>query len=146
MEEEIRHKLVTLNVTKTREEVDSRNSVKGGASFFEDAAAKFNDVNFVPESMALPDLHEDFSISQKLYLSVDEINAKDVKKRFTDCHGKLINVKNAWELATAANGDERAKLEKRSMNSRMETIDNATCILLHHTFSTYGSYPTKFSY
>jgi hypothetical protein len=34
MDEEIRH--VTLNVVKSREELDSRNSVKGGTSFFED--------------------------------------------------------------------------------------------------------------
>jgi hypothetical protein len=116
MEEEIRHKLVTLNVTKTREEVDSRNLVKGGTSFFEDVAAKFNDVNFLPESMALPDLHEDLLILQKLYLLVDKINAEDVKRRFTDCRGKLINAKNAMErsgsgkvMATTADGDDRTK-------------------------------------
>jgi hypothetical protein len=68
--------------------------------------------------MALPDLHQDFSISQKLHLSVDKINAEYVKKWSTDCWGKLINVKNDWErsgsgkaMATAADGDERAKLE-----------------------------------
>jgi hypothetical protein len=64
---------------------------------FEDAAAKFNDVDFVPESMALPDLHNDFAVSKKLYILVDEIDAEDVKKWVADCHGKLINVKNAWQ-------------------------------------------------
>jgi hypothetical protein len=58
MDKDIRHKLVTLNVVKSQEEIDSRNSVKGGKNFFEDAVEKFNDVNFVLESMALPNLHE----------------------------------------------------------------------------------------
>ncbi len=56
MDEEIWHKLVTLNVVKSREELNSRNSIKGSTTFFEDAAAKLNDVNFVPELMALLDL------------------------------------------------------------------------------------------
>jgi hypothetical protein len=119
MDKEIQHKLVTLNVVKSREELDSRNSVKGGTSFFEDATAKFNDVDFVPEWMALPDLHEDFAVSKKLYLLVDEIDAEDVKKGFTNCRGKLIKVKTAWErtksgkvMATAADGNERARMEK----------------------------------
>jgi hypothetical protein len=82
MDEEIRHKLVTLNVVKSREAIDARNSVKGGTNFFEDAAAKFNDANFVPESMALPDLHVDFTVSLKLYLSVDEMNAEDLQRGY----------------------------------------------------------------
>jgi hypothetical protein len=113
MDKEIGHKLVTLNVVKSREELNSRNLVKGGTRFFEDATAKFIDVNFVPESMALPDLHNKFAVSKKMYLLVDEIDAEDVKKQFTDCCGKLINVKNAWErsgsgkvMATAVDGDE----------------------------------------
>jgi hypothetical protein len=69
MDKDIRHKLVTLNVVKPQEgEIDSRNSVKGGTHFFEDAAAKFNNVNFVPESLALPHLHEDFAVSLKLFM------------------------------------------------------------------------------
>jgi hypothetical protein len=64
MDEKIWHKLVTLNVVfKSGEELDSRNSVKSGTSLFEVAAAKFDDVNFVPESMALPDLHDNFAVS-----------------------------------------------------------------------------------
>jgi hypothetical protein len=113
MDEEIRHKLITLNIVMLQEELDSRNSVKGGKTFYEDAAAKFNDVNFMLESMSLPHLHADFAISQKLYLPVDKIDPEDVKKRFTDCCNKLMNVKNAWDrsgsgkvMATAADGDE----------------------------------------
>jgi hypothetical protein len=51
---------------------------------------------------------------------VDEIDAEDVKKWFTDCCGKLINVKNAWQqsgsgkvMATATDGDEQFKTEKQ---------------------------------
>jgi hypothetical protein len=40
-------------------------------------------------------------------------------KRFTDCRGKLINLKNAWEqsgsgkvMATTVDGDKQAKIEK----------------------------------
>jgi hypothetical protein len=70
--------------------------VKGGTTFYKDAAAKFNDVNFVPESMPLPHLHADFTILQKLYLTVYNIDPEDVKKRFADCSGQWINVNNAW--------------------------------------------------
>jgi hypothetical protein len=62
--------------------------VKGGTTFYEDAAAEFNDVNFVQESMPLPHLvHADFAISQKLHLTIDKIDPEDVKKRFTNCSG-----------------------------------------------------------
>jgi hypothetical protein len=78
-----------------------------------------NSVNFVPDSMALPELHVDSTVSQKLFLSVDKINAEDVKKPFTNCHGKLITIKHQQErsgsgkvMATAADNDKQAKLEK----------------------------------
>jgi hypothetical protein len=119
MDEEIRHKPVLLNVVKLQEAIHARNSIKGGSDFFKDAATKYKDMNFVPESMALYTLHVDFIVSQKLYLSIDKINAKDVKKRFTECRGKLNTVKNQWErsgsgkvMATAADREKQARLEK----------------------------------
>ena len=46
--------------TKTREQLDGQNS-NLFKSFYEKAADWCNDVNWIPNSLVLPDLHEDFN-------------------------------------------------------------------------------------
>ena len=66
--------------TKTREQLNGQNS-NLFKSFYEKAADCFNDVNWIPNSLVLPDLHEDFNQSwlnvapispeQKNYQTID---------------------------------------------------------------------------
>ena len=54
---------------KTREELDGRNSSLF-KHFYEKASKHFNNPNWIPNSLILPDLHEDYSTSQPLPLNV----------------------------------------------------------------------------
>jgi len=45
----------------TRQELDARNSTQRDDNFYELVVAKFNDESWVPKSMAVPNLHEDYS-------------------------------------------------------------------------------------
>jgi hypothetical protein len=44
-----------------RQQLDARNSTQRQPNFYDLIVAKFNDESWVPKSMALPDLHEDFA-------------------------------------------------------------------------------------
>ena len=64
---------------KTREELDGQNSslYKG---FYQKAADRFNEKEWIPNSLVLPGLHEDFKMSKPLPLNVTPITAEQFKK------------------------------------------------------------------
>ena len=67
--------------TKTREQLDGRNS-NLFKSFYEKAADWFNDANWIPNSLVLPDLHEDFNQSKPLPLNVAPITLEKFQKNY----------------------------------------------------------------
>ena len=75
---------------KTREELDGRNT-----SFFQDfyklAAEQFNNVNWIPNSLFLPDLHENFSRSKPLPLNMTRITPEQFKKNYMTTGIKWLN-------------------------------------------------------
>ena len=48
-------------------------------SFYEKAAEKFNDKDWIPHSIVFPDLHEDFEKSKPLPLNIAPITAELLK-------------------------------------------------------------------
>ena len=66
---------------KTREQLDRRNS-NLFKSFYEKAADHFNDANWIPNSLVLPDLHEDFNRSRPLPLNVAPISPEQFQKNY----------------------------------------------------------------
>ena len=52
----------------TRGSLDARNSVMKLVDFYDKMVEVFNDADFVPETLRLPDLHDSFSIPIKLRL------------------------------------------------------------------------------
>ena len=68
---------------KTREELDGQNSGLY-KSFYEKAAEKFNDKDWIPHSIVFSDLHEEFEKSKPLPLNVAPITAEQFKKKLTD--------------------------------------------------------------
>ena len=69
----------------------------------------FNDVNWVPVTEALPDLHIDFSVSFPVPLTVEPMSSREeVKQRFTQARGPLVLMINAWERS----GNGSAMLEE----------------------------------
>ena len=64
---------------KTREELDGRHSALY-KDFYEKAADRFNDKEWIQNSLVVPDLHEDFKRSKPLPLNVTPITAEQFKK------------------------------------------------------------------
>ena len=60
---------------KTREELDGRNTLLS-QDFYKLAAEQFNNANWIPNSLFLPDLHENFTRSKPLPLNGTPITAE----------------------------------------------------------------------
>ena len=89
--------------TKTREQLDGRNSnlLK---SFYEKAADCFNDASWIPSSLIIPDLHEDFNQSRPLPLNVAPISPEQFQKKLLDNHYKMVKVIADWEHSGSGHG------------------------------------------
>ena len=79
VDDNIRHAFGEAYAVKTREKLDGRNSGLY-KSFYEKAAEKFNDKEWIPNSLVFSDLHEDFEKSKPLPLNVAPITAEQFKK------------------------------------------------------------------
>ena len=64
---------------KTREELDGWNSSLY-KDFYQKAADRFNKKEWIPNSLVLPNLHEDFKRSKPLPLNVTPITAEQFKR------------------------------------------------------------------
>ena len=98
VDDNIRQAFGEAYAVKTREELDGRNSGLY-KSFYEKAAEKFNDKDWIPNSIVFPDLHEDFEKSKPLPLNVAPITAEQFKKKLTDNWYKMVKVIADWERA-----------------------------------------------
>ena len=75
IDDELRTELTKAFTVKTRQELDGRNSGLY-KSYYELAAEKFNDSNWVPSSLSLPELHDDYTESKMLVLNVMPVTAE----------------------------------------------------------------------
>ena len=87
IEDNIRLSHGEVFATKTREQLDGRNS-NLFKSFYKKAAERFNDTSWIPNSLVLPDLHEDFNRSRPLPLNVAPISPEQFQKNY-----RTINIK-----------------------------------------------------
>ena len=103
VEDNIRSAFGKAYHVKTREELDSRNSTLF-QDFYELAAKQFNDGEWIPDSLVLPDLHEDYARSKPLPLNVAPITADQFKKKLNDNRYKMVKVIADWERSGAGAG------------------------------------------
>ena len=89
--------------SKTHDELDGRNSSLF-QDFYELSSARFNNVDWIPNSLVLPELHEDFSKSKPLPLNVTPISAEQFKKKLNDNRYKMVKVISDWERSGAGAG------------------------------------------
>ena len=68
---------------KTREQLDGQHT-NLFKSFYEKAADQFNDANWIPNSLVLPELHEDFNQSRPLPLNISLITPEQFQKTLSD--------------------------------------------------------------
>ena len=79
MDDSVRGAFGEAFAVKTREELDGRHSALC-KKFYEKAADQFNDKEWIPNSLVIPDLHEDFKRSKLLPLNLTPIMAEQFKK------------------------------------------------------------------
>ena len=72
--------------------------------FYDLAAEQFNNVDWIPDSLVLPELHEDYSSSKPLPLNVVPITTEKFKKKLNDNHCKMVKVIADWERSGAGAG------------------------------------------
>ena len=105
---------------KTREELDGQHSSLY-KEFYEKAADRFNDKEWIPNSLVLPDLHEDYKQSKPLPLDVTPITPEQFKKKLSDNQYKMVKVTTDWERSGSGSGMARNLLQGQS-----DDDDNST--------------------
>ena len=103
VEDHIRSAFGKAYHAKTREELDGRNSTLF-QDFYELAVKQFNDGEWIPDSLVLPDLHKDYARSKPLPLNVAPITADQFKKKLNDNRYKMVKVIADWERSGAGAG------------------------------------------
>ena len=104
VEDHIRSAFGKAYHAKTHEELDGRNSTLF-QDFYELAVKQFNDGEWLPDSLVLPDLHEDYARSKPLPLNVAPITADQFKKKLNNCNRyKMVTVIEDWERSGAGAG------------------------------------------
>ena len=81
IKDNIRSSLGEAFATKTREQLDGQNS-NLFKSFYEKAADHFNNASWIPSSLIIPDLHEDFNQPRPLPLNVAPISLEQFQKNY----------------------------------------------------------------
>ena len=81
IEDNIRLSLGEAFATKTREQHDGQNS-NLFKSFNKKATDHFNNTSWIPNSLSLPDLHEDFNRSWPVPLNVAPISPEQFQKNY----------------------------------------------------------------
>ena len=122
VDDNIRQAFGEAYAVKMREELDGRNSGLY-KSFYEKAAEKFQDKDWIPNSIVFPDLHEDFEKSKPLSLNVAPITAEQFKKKLTDNHYKMVKVIADWERSGSGRGMVK-NLQSLTNNDDEDTIDD----------------------
>ena len=72
--------------------------------FYDKLTELFNDINFDPETMALPDLHEDFLSPTKLLLKDYRLTRDKAKHVLISIRPKLASMVANYELSGAGGG------------------------------------------
>ena len=70
-------------------ELDGRNSGLF-VNFYEQAAKKFNNSTWVPKSLSIPEVHDDFGQSKPLPLNVTLTTAEIFHKKLADSRYKMV--------------------------------------------------------
>ena len=103
VEDHIRSAFGKAYHAKIREELDGRNSTLF-QDFYEFTAKQFNNGEWIPDSLVLPDLHEDYARSKPLPLNVAPITADQFKKKLNNNRYKMVKVIADWERSGAGAG------------------------------------------
>ena len=97
--------------------------------FYEKAADQFNDKEWIPNSLVIPNLHEDFKKLKPLPLNVTPITAEQLKK-LSDNQYKMVKVIVDWERSGSGSSMSRNLLQGRSNDDDDNSIGNSENVQL----------------
>ena len=97
----------------TAGELDARNSVLRMVDFYDKVSEVFNDPGFEPETLPLPDLHEDFALPVKLVLKQWRCTRDKAKDLANAVRPKLAKMCHNYELSGAGAGQMRDEGNER---------------------------------
>ena len=113
MDDSVRGAFGQAFTVKTREELDGWNSSLY-KDFYEKVVDRFNNKEWIPNSLVLPDLHEDFKRSKPLPLNVTPITPEQFKKKLSDNRYKMVKVIADWERSGSGSGMARNLFQGQS--------------------------------
>ena len=131
MDDSVRGVFREAFAVKTREELDGRHSALY-KDFYEKAADRFNDKEWIPNSLVVPNLHEDFKRSKPLPLNVTPIMAEQFKKKLSDNRYKMVKVIADWERSGSGSGMSRTLLQGCNNNDEDNSIGNSENVQSEH--------------
>ena len=123
MDDSVRGEFGEAFAVKTREELDGRHSALY-KDFYEKAADQFNDKEWIPNSLVVPNLHEDFKRSKPLPLNVTPITAEQLKK-LSDNWYKMVKEIADWERSGSGSGMPRNLLQGCTNDDNNNSIGNS---------------------
>ena len=90
--------------------------------FYDLAAEQFNNVDWIPDSLVLPELHKDYSRSKPLPLNIVPITTELFKKKLNDNCYKMVKVIADWERSSTGagmvNNIAEDELDKQAMQTQ----------------------------
>ena len=97
-------------------------------------------------SIALPELHPDFTVSKKLFLYVAPITGRELQDKLTSSWYKMVKVINDWERSGAGHGMTVEELEGEGVYKFINRDDRENflkerpphVLYLWHIAWTYG--------
>ena len=114
MDDSVRGAFGQAFTVKTREELDGQNSSLY-KDFYQKAVDRFNEKEWIPNSLVLPNLHEDFKRSKPLPLNITPITAEQLKK-LSDNRYIMVKVIADWERSGSGRGMGRNLLQGQTDN------------------------------
>ena len=103
IDDELCAELTKVFTVKTRQELDGHNSGLYKL-YYELAAEKFNNSEWVPSSLLLPELHNDFAESTMLILNVMPVTAEFFQRKLANARYKMVKVISDWEKSGSGRG------------------------------------------
>ena len=143
---------------KTREELDGQNSSLY-KDFYKKVADRLNEKEWIPNSLILPDLHEDFNRSKPLPLNVTPIMDEQFRRKLSDNRYKMVKVTGRglalvaeWPgtyskvrmimKTTALVTWKITNLNERCMNFGIVMTESPFCVKGLPIYYTYGTWHT----
>jgi hypothetical protein len=136
IDDNVKESLAREMQVMTRLELDGRQAGRG-TTFFQRLANKFNDVDWIPSSIVMPHVHEDFSESVELPLQCKFITADECRQRFVKARSKLHIMQKHWLMSGSGRGMVDGKSSEEEIYNFIDGDDRQQFVVDNWTHVLY---------